>query len=185
VDDPESPKVRLPRSLKRTKSKSAWPSGLTWFTMPCASKGKTSRYNVFEVLHGGDVLWHKEAADLEEARKLAQERPPGRRKRFLFLTKRHRQKCSWMPLAFTKRQSLSRLFEIRNRFRVREPCYMAQWVLVCPLCKKDFRLGKQAARASESSSFPLGLSFRSMDWRHAVRTVGTIASTTVLMCAPA
>jgi hypothetical protein len=33
-----------------------------------------SRYDIFEVLHGGDVLWHRDASDLEEARKLALEK---------------------------------------------------------------------------------------------------------------
>ena len=44
-----------------------------------------SGYDVFEVFEGGSVLWHKAASDLEEARKLAQEKAAKTKNPFFIL----------------------------------------------------------------------------------------------------
>jgi hypothetical protein len=44
-----------------------------------------SGYDVFEVFQGGDVLWHKAAADLTEARKVAEERAAQTKNAFFIL----------------------------------------------------------------------------------------------------
>jgi hypothetical protein len=44
-----------------------------------------SGYDVFEVFEGGSVLWHRAASDLEEARKLAQEKAAKTKNSFFIL----------------------------------------------------------------------------------------------------
>ena len=51
-----------------------------------------SGYDVFEVLNSGDVLWHKAASELAEAKKIAEEKAAQTKSSFFILDQSNQRK---------------------------------------------------------------------------------------------
>lgn len=51
-----------------------------------------SGYDIFEILNGGDVLWHKASSDLAEARKIAEEKAAQTKSAFFILDQSNQRK---------------------------------------------------------------------------------------------
>jgi hypothetical protein len=51
-----------------------------------------SGYDIFEILNGGDVLWHKAASDLAEATKIAEEKAAQTKSSFFILDQSNQRK---------------------------------------------------------------------------------------------
>jgi hypothetical protein len=51
-----------------------------------------SGYDIFEILNGGDVLWHRASSDLAEAKKIAEEKAAQTKSSFFILDQSNQRK---------------------------------------------------------------------------------------------